>query len=91
MAQMADCFELKIISPEKTEYEGMVSMVSIPAVTGLMTVLPNHAPVLALLDSEDVIVYEGNNTKNFRVSGGFMEFSNERMLILTDDRLETEN
>ncbi|MEG1492013.1 MAG: F0F1 ATP synthase subunit epsilon, partial [Oscillospiraceae bacterium] len=81
---MADTFELKIVSPEKLEYQGQVTMVSVPAVTGLMTVLPNHAPIIALLETKTMSYVEKSQKNELVLSNGFMEFSDNKMIILTD-------
>ncbi len=39
--------ELKIVSPEKVEYEGKVDRVIVPGTVGLFEILENHAPVLS--------------------------------------------
>lgn len=36
--------ELKIVSPEKVEYEGKVDRVIVPGTVGLFEILENHAP-----------------------------------------------
>ena len=44
--------ELKIVSPEKVEYEGQVDRVVVPGTVGQFEILVNHAPIISTLQKE---------------------------------------
>ena len=41
--------ELKIVTPEKVLYQGMVDAVSVSTREGEITVLPDHLPIIAAI------------------------------------------
>ena len=49
--------QLKIVSPEKVEYDGVVENVLVPGTMGQFEILTNHAPIISSLGVGDV-VYE---------------------------------
>ena len=66
--------DLEIVSPEKLLLSRPVDMVVIPAAEGEMGVLPQHAPMIVLLQEGVIRLYEGNRvTESLKVSGGFAE------------------
>ena len=78
--------ELEIVSPEKQLLSRPVDMVVIPAAEGEMGVLPQHAPMIVLLQQGVIRLYEGGRvTESLRVSGGFAEVTPTRVTVLADD------
>ena len=78
--------DLEIVSPEKLLLSKAVDMVVIPAAEGEMGVLPNHAPMIVLLNEGDVRLYEGGRvTETLHVSGGFAEVTTTRVTVLAQD------
>ncbi|MEG2009182.1 MAG: F0F1 ATP synthase subunit epsilon, partial [Oscillospiraceae bacterium] len=75
---------LDIVSPDKTEFSGNVKSVMLSAQTGLMTVLPEHAPVVAMLTNGAISYMAGSESCSKWLQGGFMEFSDNKMIILAD-------
>ena len=66
--------DLEIVSPEKLLLSRPVDMVVIPAAEGEMGVLPQHAPMIVLLQEGVIRLYEGGRvTESLQVSGGFAE------------------
>ena len=49
--------KLKIVSPQKIEFEGDVQSVLVPGVLGQFEILTNHAPIISAL-TEGTVVYE---------------------------------
>ena len=50
--------ELKIVSPEKVEYEGQVDRVIVPGTVGQFEILANHAPIISTLEKGRVIYHD---------------------------------
>lgn len=45
---------LKIVSPEKIEFNGAVKKVTVPGTLGQFEILDNHAPLISSLEKGDV-------------------------------------
>ena len=65
---------LKIVSPERIEYEGEVESVIVPGTAGQFQILTNHAPIISSLDKGRV-AYDlpGGERKELAIAGGFVE------------------
>ncbi|OGF04927.1 MAG: ATP synthase F1 subunit epsilon [Candidatus Eisenbacteria bacterium RBG_16_71_46] len=82
---MATEFELCILTPEKTVFEGAVEYVEVPGTEGYMGVLAHHAAlVTALADGTLKVRHAGGREESMRVGGGFFEVSNNRATVLAD-------
>lgn len=65
--------ELKIVSPEKVEYEGKVDRVIVPGTVGLFEILENHASIISTLEKGRVIYHDSEGEHELNVSMGFVE------------------
>lgn len=64
---------LRIVSPEKVEFDGRVDSVTVPGTKGQFEILKDHAPIISSLQS-GVVEYSVNGTKiQLNVTGGFVE------------------
>ncbi|MBP1541597.1 MAG: ATP synthase F1 subunit epsilon [Prevotella sp.] len=61
--------KLKIVSPEKVEFDGEVKQVIVPGTSGQFEILNNHAPIISTLQKGKV-VYDG---RELEILGGFVE------------------
>jgi len=76
---------LEIITPSKIGYKGNVTSVTIPGTKGNFQVLLNHAPIISSLEIGEVKITEtGNKTQLFATSGGTIEVSNNKIIILAE-------
>jgi F-type H+-transporting ATPase subunit epsilon len=66
--------KLKIVSPERIEFEGDVERVLVPGSAGQFEILSNHAPIISTLD-KGVVEYtgKGGEKKQLDIIGGFVE------------------
>lgn len=80
---MSKKINLKIVTAEKLVFEESVDQVSLPAVTGEITILPNHIPLITGLSSGDVVAVSNGEHIPFAVSGGFVEIKNNEDGITT--------
>lgn len=81
---MSGEISLNIVSPDKTEYSGKVKSVMLKALTGLMTVWPDHAPFVAMLATGPISFFDGEENCSKMLQGGFLEFSDNKMIVLAD-------
>ncbi len=61
--------KLKIVSPEKIEFEGEVESVKVPGMLGNFEILTDHAPLISSL-KKGIVEYAGNQ---LAINGGFVE------------------
>jgi F-type H+-transporting ATPase subunit epsilon len=82
---MADTFKFELVSPEKLLISADVREVLVPGSEGDFTVLPNHAPVIAMLRPGILRVpgYDGPNGAIY-VRGGLADVGPERLIVLAE-------
>ncbi|MCB9831997.1 MAG: ATP synthase F1 subunit epsilon [Planctomycetes bacterium] len=78
-------FEVEIVTPERSVYKGRAKSLVLPAIDGLMGILPNHAPIVAALDIGPVkLEQEDGRVLTLMVSDGFLEMADNHARILAD-------
>ena len=83
--------ELKIITPEKLAYEDSVSEITIPTEDGIITVLPDHAPLVSILKHGELRIKKDDKETSLAVSVGVLEVRKKsRVVVLagTTERVE---
>jgi len=82
---MAGTFQLSILTPERSVYEGVVEYVEAPGSEGYFGVLVNHAAMVSGLASGTLKVRDAQGvSQSWQVSGGFFEVSHNRATVLAD-------
>ena len=82
---MASEFQLSILTPEKTVFEGPVEYVEVPGTEGYMGVLAHHASlVTALAQGKLTVRKSGGAVETWQVAGGFFEVSHNKATVLAD-------
>lgn len=76
--------KFKIVTPEKTVYENEVDSATLPVVNGQVTILPNHRAYIASIKPGEIILHKGQEEIDLAISGGFVEFNNNTLVILAD-------
>ena len=80
---MALHFEL--VSPARLLFSGDVASVILPGTEGEMTILPQHAPLLATLKPGVVTVTkDGGASERIFVRGGFAEVNPQGLTVLAE-------
>ncbi len=76
---------LEIVTPDKTIYSGIASLVQLPGIDGLFEILNMHAPIISVLAKGRIkVVDDKNETHFFEVSGGVVEVVNNKLLVLAE-------
>lgn len=91
MATEASKLTVEIVTGERVVYsESGVDMVVAPGAEGQLGILPRHAPLFSLLAGGELRIKRGTDQEILTVFGGFLEVSNNRVLILSDtaERIE---
>jgi F-type H+-transporting ATPase subunit epsilon len=82
---MAGALQVRVVSPDKIVFEGEASAVVAPAWDGPVGILPNHAPMLALLGSGPLHVEKiGGGSAAFHVAGGVLKVERNHVTLLTE-------
>lgn len=84
---MADKLHFTLVSPERELISDDVDMVEAPGVEGNFGVLPNHAPLMAVLAPGVVKVKKGGEERRIFVRGGFAEVTPIGLTILAEEAI----
>jgi F-type H+-transporting ATPase subunit epsilon len=83
---MAAQFELAILTPERSVFEGRVEHVEVPGIEGYFGVLAQHAALVTPLGAGTLTVRKpGGDEVRWQVSGGFFEVGGDRATVLADE------
>ena len=76
---------VQLVSPERILFEGEADMVVCRPVDGEIAFLPGHVPFLGALRDDPVrIILAGGGEEAAAVHGGFVEMSNDHVVVLSD-------
>ena len=76
---------LEIITPEKKTFEGEVTSVKFPGISGGFEILNNHAPIISALGKGDIrVITADKKTENFAINGGVIEMQNNKIIVLAE-------
>ena len=82
---MSATFQLSILTPEQSVFEGAIEYVEVPGIAGYLGVLAHHAALVTALAAGDLTLrHLGGREERMRVSGGFFEVSANRATVLAD-------
>ena len=85
---MADKVDFELVSPERILLSTRSEMVVIPAAEGDLAVMSGHQPLIATLRPGVIEVHVDDRVQDrLFVSGGFAEFSNERLTVLAEEAM----
>lgn len=82
---MAETIHVRVVSPEKTVYEGEASALVVPAWDGKVGILPGHAPLITLLGAGELVVdRRGAEALTYYVERGVLKVEGDEAVVLTD-------
>ncbi len=92
MADESRTFEVSLVTPEGSAFEGEAEMLIVPGADGEIGVLARHAPLVALLKagSTRVHVRRGQDVREFATGPGFFKVEQDRALALVDDAVDVD-
>jgi F-type H+-transporting ATPase subunit epsilon len=82
--EMADTFELEIVTPEKLVVKDIAEEAQIPGKSGYLGILPGHAPLITELAVGEITYQAGGVTKHVSVAWGFAEVLPNKVTILAE-------
>src|SRR5690349_1893033 len=81
---MTATLKLEIVTPAGRVYSEDVEMVTLPAVTGQIGVLPQHVPLITHMVPGEMIVRKDGREVFIATGEGLIEVTADRVAILTD-------
>ena len=76
---------LKIVSPERIEFQGDVENVLVPGTLGQFQILVNHAPIISSLDKGRVeYAVAGGEKRSLDITGGFVEVQKNEVSLCVE-------
>ena len=81
-------FDVSVVTPDGTAYEGPAEMLVVPGAAGEIGVLARHAPLIATLKAGSTRVYldrAAEDILEFATGPGFFKVEVDRALALVDD------
>lgn len=86
---MAKKFRTEIVTPEKIVFSEEIESLVIPADRGYLGVLAGHAPLLTVLQPGEITIKGSSRGElHFATSGGFMEVTPAKAVLLTESAEE---
>jgi F-type H+-transporting ATPase subunit epsilon len=73
-----------LVTPERRVVAVQADEVIVPGGRGLFGVRPGHTPFLSLMEPGVLTLREGASTQQFFIAGGFVEVSDDKVLVLAD-------
>jgi len=85
-------FEVSLVTPDGSAFEGEVEMLIVPGADGEIGVLARHAPLVALLKagSTRVHVRRNQDVREFATGPGFFKVEQDRALALVDHAVDVD-
>lgn len=81
--------QLDIVTPEKNIFSGEINSLTVPTTTGEITILPGHINLLTEIAPGELII-RNKKTHYMGISGGFLEVRNNKITILADFAVSSE-
>ena len=76
--------QLQIITAEREVFSGQVDALNAPGVEGQLGILPDHAPLMTVLQPGELAVRTGGEESYLALSGGYLEVLGNQVIILAD-------
>lgn len=91
MLEEAKSFEFQVVSPERVLFQGQATMAVLPATSGAIGVLANHAPTVLTLSKGIIDIYDRDKIiQRLFVGGGFVNINERNCLVMADDAIAVE-
>ena len=83
-------FDLSVVTPEGSVFDGEAQMVVVPGAAGEIGVLPRHAPLVAMLKAGETRIKAENAGTALATGPGFFKVQRDRAIVLVDDAVRAE-
>ena len=76
--------QLKIVSPEKVEYDGAAERILVPGTMGQFEILTDHAPIISTLQKGTVEYVNKEGKTSLEIQGGFVEVQKNQVSLCVE-------
>ena len=76
--------QLKIVSPEKVEYDGAAERILVPGTMGQFEILNDHAPIISTLQKGTVEYVNKEGKTSLEIQGGFVEVQKNQVSLCVE-------
>ena len=76
--------QLKIVSPEKVEYDGAAERILVPGTMGQFEILNDHAPIISTLQKGTVEYVHKEGKTSLEIQGGFVEVQKNKVSLCVE-------
>ena len=76
--------QLKIVSPEKIEYDGVAERILVPGTMGQFEILNDHAPLISTLQKGIVEFVNKEGQTSLEILGGFVEVQKNQVSLCVE-------
>ena len=84
-------FDLSVVTPEGTAFEGEAQMLVVPGAAGEIGVLARHAPLVAMLKAGEIRIRAGGEWESFAAGPGYFKVQQDRAIVLVDDAVRADD
>ena len=74
--------QVKVVTPDKSFFDGKAESCVLPAFDGEVGILPGHAPMIARMGHGVARVSQGGKTTRVAVYGGFVKIQDDEVVVL---------
>jgi F-type H+-transporting ATPase subunit epsilon len=75
---------LDIVTAEKLAFSEDVEVIIAPGIEGQLGILPQHAPLMTMLQPGELLMRKEGEELRLAISGGFLEVRPDRVIVLVD-------
>jgi F-type H+-transporting ATPase subunit epsilon len=90
-------FPVEVLTPEGQVFDGEAEMVSTRTGTGMIGVLANHAPLMAMLEPTELKLYKSGSenpdsadVERFAQGEGYLQVADNSALLIVEDAVRPE-
>ncbi|MFC1900233.1 F0F1 ATP synthase subunit epsilon [Chloroflexota bacterium] len=76
--------KLDVVTAERLVYSDEVDILVAPGIEGQLGILPQHAPLMTILEAGEMIARKSGDEIIWAISGGFLEVQPDRIIVLAD-------
>ncbi len=76
--------QLRIVSPEKVEFDGEITRVALPGTSGRFEILSDHAPFISSLAEGPVEYTTADGKKDMQIRAGFVSVKGNQVEVCVE-------
>lgn len=81
-------FNLHIVTPAGSAYENDVYQITVQTTSGEITVLPEHIPLISIIEAGEMRIFDNSGTHPFALAGGVIEVRRGNHVVILADHVE---